>query len=388
MDSDIYGAIDVSNFQFKARTATFDWKLLHGVDADHVVRVNDTSALEAIMPALQQGSIDAEPFLSTHNYIQLFRLLQLAVEHLWQMRQSHAKVYPAYRQAITAAEAWAEAANNYIHQAGQMLSELQSQQGALLTEELLSSVAAAREALDKADGECNAALDRLEADDLAKRHCSLRRQRLEISWRLVFGVDMQRLIATGDMAQLEQLLPQIAYGNILVEDPASLTARHFRQLIQLGQSALDYLLNGSRHFKASENGGGQPLSGWKEEHKRKKKQQEMLGKAITEHGFTKALRHAAGRMTPSAGGSTTMSPTRPTAGEKTSSISGSGRSSPSANGARAVAESGTSFTQCAAARAAVDFLVASGGAGGSPADASGLSPLRANILRNAGSTEL
>lgn len=69
------------------------------------VRITDTLALEAIMPALQQGSIDAEPSLSTHNYIQLFRLLQLAVEHLWQMRQSHAKVYPAYRQAITAADA-------------------------------------------------------------------------------------------------------------------------------------------------------------------------------------------------------------------------------------------------------------------------------------------
>jgi hypothetical protein len=37
MDNDIYRAVDVSNFQFKARTATFDWKLLHGVDADHVV---------------------------------------------------------------------------------------------------------------------------------------------------------------------------------------------------------------------------------------------------------------------------------------------------------------------------------------------------------------
>jgi hypothetical protein len=48
-------------------------------------------------------------------------------------------------------------------------------------------------------------------------------------------------IVLGDVAQLEQLLPQIAYGNILAEDPESLTQRHFRQLVLLGQSALDYL---------------------------------------------------------------------------------------------------------------------------------------------------
>jgi hypothetical protein len=88
-----------------AKAQPFTWhvalKLAHCMQVRH----NDISALEAIMPALQQGSTDAEPCLSAHNYIQLIRLLQLAVEHLWQMRQSHSKVYPAYRQAITTAEA-------------------------------------------------------------------------------------------------------------------------------------------------------------------------------------------------------------------------------------------------------------------------------------------
>jgi hypothetical protein len=66
--------------------------------------LNDTQKLEAVIPALQQGSIDAEGVLSSHNYVQLFRLVQLAVEHLWQMRESHAKLFPAYRAAAEAAE--------------------------------------------------------------------------------------------------------------------------------------------------------------------------------------------------------------------------------------------------------------------------------------------
>lgn len=68
------------------------------------MRLNDTARLEAVIPALQQGSIDAEGVLSSHNHVQLFRLLQLAVEHLWQMRESHAKLYPAYSAAAAAAD--------------------------------------------------------------------------------------------------------------------------------------------------------------------------------------------------------------------------------------------------------------------------------------------
>jgi hypothetical protein len=34
---------------------------------------------------------------------------------------------------------------------------------------------------------------------------------------------------------------QVAYGNILAEDPAGLAPRHFRQLLLLGQACLDYL---------------------------------------------------------------------------------------------------------------------------------------------------
>lgn len=139
--TDIYSSIQVQNFRFTPRTSPFDWRLLHGVDVDDVVskpcsyccelhslrmchhtasqcapvapivclrlsqvRLNDIAALEALIQTLQQGSTDAEPALSQHNYVQLFRLVQLAVEHLWQMRESHAKLYPAYTHAQVAAE--------------------------------------------------------------------------------------------------------------------------------------------------------------------------------------------------------------------------------------------------------------------------------------------
>jgi hypothetical protein len=48
-------------------------------------------------------------------------------------------------------------------------------------------------------------------------------------------------LITGSVSQLEQLLPQVAYGNIMAEDPTALTAAHFRQLLLLGQACLDYL---------------------------------------------------------------------------------------------------------------------------------------------------
>uniref|UniRef100_A0A383VVD4 Cilium assembly protein DZIP1 N-terminal domain-containing protein n=1 Tax=Tetradesmus obliquus TaxID=3088 RepID=A0A383VVD4_TETOB len=121
------------------------------------------------------------------------------------------------------------------------MQQLQSSSGTLLSEQVLGNVADAREALEKADAAYNTALDKLEAEDGAARRHSLRRQRLEISWRVVFGVDMQQLVAKGDVQQLEQLLPQAAYGNILAEDPASLAPRHLRQLVLLGQACLDYL---------------------------------------------------------------------------------------------------------------------------------------------------
>lgn len=240
-EQDIYSAVDLGSFQFTPRCNPFNWRLLHGLDVDALVRLNDPARLEAVIPALQQGSIDAEGALSSHNHVQLFRLLQLAVEHLWQMRESHAKLYPAYNAAAAAADTWKAAAASYLDCGGRLLSQLQCEEGAVLTEQLLAEVAAAREALEKADAVYNTALDKLEAEDAAARCHSLRRQRLEISWRLVFGLDVQHMLITGSVSQLEQLLPQVAYGNLMAENLGSLTPAHFRQLLQLGQACLDYL---------------------------------------------------------------------------------------------------------------------------------------------------
>jgi hypothetical protein len=65
--------------------------------------------LEAVVPALLAGSLDAEAGApSTTNLLQLLRVLQLVVEHLWQMRESHAVLYPAYTRACTAANRYTQ----------------------------------------------------------------------------------------------------------------------------------------------------------------------------------------------------------------------------------------------------------------------------------------
>jgi len=57
---------------------------------------------------------------------------------------------------------WKAAAGSYLDVGGQLLSQLQSDEGAVLTEQLLTEVAVAREALEKADASYNTALDKLE----------------------------------------------------------------------------------------------------------------------------------------------------------------------------------------------------------------------------------
>ncbi len=81
----------------------------------------------------------------------------------------------------------------------------------------------------------------LQQEDAAARRFSLRRQRLEINWRQVFGADLQRLVISHNTSELEALLPAVAYGNIMAEEPSQLTLRHYRQLVKLGQCQLDFM---------------------------------------------------------------------------------------------------------------------------------------------------
>jgi len=153
--ADIWTHVDLRGFRFTPRITSFDWRLLHGLDPDQVVRLAlhtapraaaptaplwstavkhasllcthpclqhpplchlnivalpqvrrcDTPALEAVLPALQRGDVFAEPAagLSSHNHVQVFRLVQLAVEWLWQLRDCHVRLYAAYAAAQDAA---------------------------------------------------------------------------------------------------------------------------------------------------------------------------------------------------------------------------------------------------------------------------------------------
>lgn len=199
---DIWSSVDLRGFAFTSRIAGFEWKLLHGVDAEDVVRSNrgqhralcctqalcahltanaacaartksspqpahlqtrrtDVGALEALLRPLQEGDPWAEPHLSAHNHIQararaplhvhmrtaphahtpqccthgttgksvgaasqpqangtnpkrcarpimqVFRLIQLAVDWLWQLRDCHVKLFAAAADAGGVARRWA-----------------------------------------------------------------------------------------------------------------------------------------------------------------------------------------------------------------------------------------------------------------------------------------
>ena len=52
-------------------------------------------------------------------------------------------------------------------------------------------------------------------------------------------------VVTGQVSQLLPLVPLITAGNIMAEDHAQLTARHFKQLVRLAQVCLEVLWAGS-----------------------------------------------------------------------------------------------------------------------------------------------
>lgn len=68
------------------------------------MRLTDVKAIEDCLDTLQHASLDSEKGLSSKNCIQLFRLLQLAVEYLWHLRNAHTTLFGYYQEAILAAE--------------------------------------------------------------------------------------------------------------------------------------------------------------------------------------------------------------------------------------------------------------------------------------------
>ncbi len=71
------------------------------------IRLTDVRAVEDALDTLQHGSFAADrDRLSPANCVQLFRLLQLAVEYLAHLRSAHALLLDCYNAAIAAAERW------------------------------------------------------------------------------------------------------------------------------------------------------------------------------------------------------------------------------------------------------------------------------------------
>ncbi len=61
--------------------------------------------MQDCLQTLQTGSFDTEAgTLSSKNCIQVFRLLQLAIEYVWHLRNAHTSLLEAYNAAVQAAD--------------------------------------------------------------------------------------------------------------------------------------------------------------------------------------------------------------------------------------------------------------------------------------------
>ncbi|GLI71412.1 hypothetical protein VaNZ11_016541, partial [Volvox africanus] len=227
-------ALSLSGFQFSYRNNYFDWRLLHGIDIDNVIRLTDVQAVEDCLDTLQRGAFAAErDRLSPANCVQLFRLLQLAIEYCAHLRAAHALLLDCYNVATATAESWKAAARTYLDVGSSFLSDSLGMGD--VSREALDATDAAKSALEAADRDYNAALDALEAEDTRARHFRFRKQRTEISWSQLNAADADRLVASLDVGLLEAVLPNLTYGSITSEDDEQLTPHHFGQLIPLAQ---------------------------------------------------------------------------------------------------------------------------------------------------------
>ncbi|KAL6752459.1 hypothetical protein V8C86DRAFT_2753936 [Haematococcus lacustris] len=73
-----------SPFRFEVKRARIDWRLLHGVDLNTIIRDVDLDTLERIVGIIAFGDIDAEDTrqLTEMNFLKVFKLSQLILEYL------------------------------------------------------------------------------------------------------------------------------------------------------------------------------------------------------------------------------------------------------------------------------------------------------------------
>ncbi|MEW5312297.1 MAG: hypothetical protein WDW38_003941 [Sanguina aurantia] len=84
-------------FRFDAKRVRIDWRVLHAVDINQLVRDVDLDVLERVVGVVAYGDIEAEDtrHLSELNFIKVFRLSQLMVEYLLYVQE-----------CLTASHAW------------------------------------------------------------------------------------------------------------------------------------------------------------------------------------------------------------------------------------------------------------------------------------------
>mmetsp|Transcript_30338 Transcript_30338/g.67275 ORF Transcript_30338/g.67275 Transcript_30338/m.67275 type:complete len:702 (-) Transcript_30338:298-2403(-) len=234
------GSLTFSGFQFSYRNSLFDWRLLHGIDVDAAIRLTDVKAIEDSLHTLQHGSLEAERSLSVKNCIQLFRLLQLAIEYLTHLRNAHVILLEHYQTATQAADRWKMAARSYLEISNAFVTECM-QMGAM-SRQRLDQVDEARSVLEEHDQRYNQQLDQLETEDQRSRYFHFRKQRTELNWQQVHSIDLEEVVLNVDTATLERVLSNIMYGSIITEDREELTPHHFSQLVPLAQCLLDYLM--------------------------------------------------------------------------------------------------------------------------------------------------
>ncbi|WIA31397.1 hypothetical protein OEZ86_002296 [Tetradesmus obliquus] len=77
-------------FKFDSRRSRIDWRLLHGVDINKLIRDTDLDTLERLVGCLAWGDIEAEDsrHLSEASFVKVFRLAQLLLEYLLYVQDS------------------------------------------------------------------------------------------------------------------------------------------------------------------------------------------------------------------------------------------------------------------------------------------------------------
>eukprot|EP00798_Chlamydomonas_sp_ICE-L_P016266 gene16266-22445_t len=258
--------INLAGFNFGYRNGIFDWRLLHGIDVEAVVRLTDVKAVEDSLHTLRHGSLGGEKGLSVKNCIQLFRLLQLAVEYLTHLGNAHVVLLERYEESTKAAENWKASARQYMdigsifmddsmknsfisrQQLDQVddtrvMLEAQDQQYNDALDNLeLDLIDDTRVMLEAQDQQYNDALDNLENEDQRARYFHFRKQRTELNWQQIYSIDLEELTSNVDVHTLDAVIHNLVYGSIISEDREELTPHHFDHIIPLAQCALDYRL--------------------------------------------------------------------------------------------------------------------------------------------------